>query len=117
MNVILLLPRIQKKAFLSYKLCDIIPHILIEMVEAIMNENKQTESFLDTDTIPTVEELTKLFQTNDFTTMQVYEESELTDDDKVGISYISDLYNKPWDKFAKEKGLKGHVSCYSKIIR
>lgn len=70
--------------------------------------------FLETDYIPTVEELTEIFKVNDFTIMHVYEESELTDDDKVGISYISDLYNKPWDKLAKEKGLKGHISCYSK---
>lgn len=71
-------------------------------------------NFLDTNTIPTVEELTERFKENDFTTMQVYEDSNLTDDDKAGIAYISDLYNKPWDKLAKEKGLKGHVSCYSK---
>ena len=71
-------------------------------------------TILETDAIPTIEELKELFKMNDFTTMQVYEESDLTDDEKSDIAYISDLYSKPWDKLTKEKGLSGHISYYSK---
>ena len=78
-----------------------------------MNKNKQTENFLDTDRIPTMEELREHFKTHDFTTAAVYDEEDLTDEMKTDIAYASSLFNAQWDKLAKEKGLKDHVSCYS----
>ena len=79
----------------------------------IMNESNQIENFLDTDRIPTIEELREHFRTHDFTTATVYDEDDLTDEMKVEIAYVSSLFNTQWDKLAKEKGLKNHVSCYS----
>ena len=63
--------------------------MLIETAVTILNENKQTEDFLNTDRIPTMEELREHFKTHDFTTSAVYDEEELTDEMKSDIAYVS----------------------------
>lgn len=75
---------------------------------------KDDNTWLDADRLPTMEELSEFFKTHDFTTLQVYSEGELDHEDNAGIAYIASTFNEKWDELAREKGLRGHISCYDK---
>ena len=75
---------------------------------------KDDNTLIDMDRIPNMEELRESFKTHDFTTLQVYGEGELDHEDNAGIAYIASTFNEKWDELAREKGLRGHISCYDK---
>lgn len=69
---------------------------------------------IDTNGIPTMDELCEFFKAHDFSTLQVYDESELDHEDNAEIAYVASIFNEKWDELAREKGLRGHISCYDK---
>jgi len=75
---------------------------------------KDDNTWLDADRLPTMEELSEFFKTHDFTTLQVYDEGELDHEDNAEIAYVASVFNENWDELAREKGLRGHISCYDK---
>lgn len=75
---------------------------------------KDDNTWLDADRLPTMDELCDFFKTHDFTTLQVYGEGELDHEDNAGIAYVASVFNEKWDELAREKGLRGHISCYDK---
>ena len=64
--------------------------------------------------VPTMDELREFFKAHDFSTLQVYGEGELDHEDNAEIAYIASTFNEKWDELAREKGLRGHISCYDK---
>ena len=75
---------------------------------------KDDNTLIDMDRIPNMDELRESFKTHDFTTLQVYGEGELDHEDNAEIAYIASTFNEKWDELAREKGLRGHISCYDK---
>ena len=75
---------------------------------------KDDNTLIDMDRIPNMEELRESFKTHDFTTLQVYGEGELDHEDNAEIAYVASVFNEKWDELAREKGLRGHISCYDK---
>ena len=75
---------------------------------------REDNTWLDADRLPTMEELCEFFKTHDFTTLQVYGEGELDHEDNAEIAYVTSIFNEKWDELAREKGLRGHISCYDK---
>ncbi len=75
---------------------------------------KDDMTLINMSRIPTMDELREFFKTHDFSTLQVYGEGELDHEDNAEIAYVASLFNEKWDELAKEKGLRGHISCYDK---
>jgi len=75
---------------------------------------KDDNTLIDMDRIPNMDELRESFKTHDFTTLQVYGEGELDHEDNAEIAYVASIFNEKWDELAREKGLRGHISCYDK---
>ena len=75
---------------------------------------RDDNTWFDADRLPTMGELCEFFKTHDFTTLQVYGEGELDHEDNAEIAYVASVFNEKWDELAKEKGLRGHISCYDK---
>ena len=75
---------------------------------------KDDNTLIDMDRIPNMDELRESFKTHDFTTLQVYGEGELDHEDNAEIAYVASVFNEKWDELAREKGLRGHISCYDK---
>ena len=75
---------------------------------------KDDNTLIDMDRIPTMDELREFFKAHDFSTLQVYGEGELDHEDNAEIAYIASTFNEKWDELAREKGLRGHISCYDK---
>lgn len=75
---------------------------------------KDDMTLIDMNGIPTMDELRELFKAHDFSTLQVYGESELDHEDNAEIADVAAIFNEKWDAFAREKGLRGHISCYDK---
>ena len=75
---------------------------------------KDDNTLIDMDRIPNMDELRESFKAHDFTTLQVYGEGELDHEDNAEIAYVASIFNEKWDELAREKGLRGHISCYDK---
>ena len=75
---------------------------------------KDDNTLIDMDRIPNMDELRESFKAHDFTTLQVYGEGELDHEDNAEIAYVASVFNEKWDELAREKGLRGHISCYDK---
>ena len=75
---------------------------------------KDDNTLIDMDRIPNMDELRESFKAHDFTTLQIYGEGELDHEDNAEIAYIASTFNEKWDELAREKGLRGHISCYDK---
>lgn len=71
-------------------------------------------TLIDMDAVPTMDELREFFKTHDFSTLQIYGEGELDHEDNAEIAGVAAIFNEKWDELAREKGLRGHISCYDK---
>ncbi len=75
---------------------------------------RDESTWLDADRLPTMGELREFFKAHDFSTLQVYGEGELDYEDNAEIAYVASVFNEKWDELARDKGLRGHISCYDK---
>jgi len=70
------------------------------------------ETLLDSDHVPTMEELKAFFRKNDFSTARYYNDEELSDEQAEEIYEVGQVFKKQWDEFASQKGLKSGAANY-----
>jgi len=70
------------------------------------------ETLLDSDHVPTMEELKAFFRKNDFSTARYYNDEELSDEQAEEINEVGKVFKKQWDKLAPQKGLKSGAANY-----